>query len=401
MKIRIYLVMSILIIISGCTTKEITKQDTGQTQQLPVKTEIVANKTISNSIQLTGLAIPHVQIPLFTPQPLTVNNVHVKVGDEVKENDLLISLNNEVATQQLNNAKSTVTKLQTALNSAKQAVPTEAQLMEIKQLQQEVETILSQTTELINQIETGEVTTEKVLKQSLEISIKQAQLANATSQLQPLSQASITELEAQLGQANQAVEQAKKLVAATEIRSPIKGIVASLDVVENGQALPSLPLTTVIQLDRIDTTFQVNSFEVVKLTQGTEVDISFTGLEEVFKGTIDSISPAVNPETNMFTVIIPIENSTKMIKGGMKAAATVYIDEVEQALVIPIEAVMYDDNKPFVYVVGNDKALQKQIETGIRDGEFIQVVSGLSVNDNVITEGKERLKDGDSIYVSN
>ncbi|MBM7659754.1 RND family efflux transporter MFP subunit [Bacillus mesophilus] len=400
MRNPIYLLLVILILVSGCSTKEITKQDTGQTQ-LPVKTDIVMKSTISNTIELSGLAIPHTQIPLFTAQPLQVQKVHVKVGDQVNENDVLISLNNEVATRQLNEARKTVAKLQTALSSAKQAIPTEEQLNEIEQLQKEVQEVLTSTTDLLSQIEPGEITTEEIVQTSLQLSLKQAQLANAVSKLQPFSPASITELEAQLVQANQVVEQAKELVSATEIQSPINGTVASIDVVENGLAPPNMPIATVIQLDQIDATFQVNSFEVVKLQVGTEVSLTFTGIEELFKGKIESISPSINPETNMFTVIIPIENSSNLIKGGMKASANVGIDQVNDALVIPVEAILYENNEPYVFVVENEIAVMRKIETGIRDDQHIQVISGLVLNDQVVTEGQERLNDGDSIYVSN
>ncbi|WP_246938604.1 efflux RND transporter periplasmic adaptor subunit [Bacillus pinisoli] len=401
MRTSIYmLIIFSLFLLSGCTTKEITKQDTAS-EQLPVKVEPALTKAISNSIQLNGLAVPHVQVPLFTAQPLNVQKVHVKIGDVVNENDVLISLDPEAALKQLSQAQDTVVKLQSALNTAKQAIPSEDQLVELDQLQKEIEEILTRTTELITQIQEGEVSTEDVLKQSLEVSIKQAQLANATSQLQPVSQATITELEAQLSQAKQAVDQAKELVAAAEIKSPINGIVASMNVVEKGLATPTLPLVTIIELTEIDATFQVNSFEVVRISPGTEVSLTFTGIEEPYIGKVETISPSVNPETNMFTVTIPVANTDNKIKGGMKATATIKIDEVEQALVIPIEAVLYEDNSPFVYIAVEGTAVKKSIETGIRDGEFIQVVSGLNLDEQVITEGKERLKDGDDIYVSN
>jgi HlyD family secretion protein len=400
LRIPLYFAVILLIIMSGCSAKEITKQDTGKSQ-LPVKTDIVITKAISNSIELSGLAIPHIQIPIYTAQPLRVQKVHVKVGDEVSENDVLISLNNEVATQHLNDANETVAKLQTALSSAKQTIPTQEQLDEIKQLQKEVEEVLTQTSELLTNIQPGELTPEEVVQYSLELSLKQAQLANATSKLTPFSQASITELEAQLAQAKQGVEQARKLVAATEIISPINGIIASIDVVENGQAPPSIPIATVIQLNQIDATFQVNSFEVVKLTKDTEVSLTFTGLEEIYKGKIESISPSVNPETNMFTVIIPIENNNNLIKGGMKASATVSIDQVNDSLVVPVQAVLYDNNEPFVFIVENDLAVRKNLETGIRNDDYIQIISGLNLHDEIIIEGQERLKDGDPIYVSN
>jgi HlyD family secretion protein len=400
LRIPLYFILSIIIVISGCTTKEITKQDAGQSQ-VPVKTETVLNKSISNKIELSGLAVPRTQIPLFTVQPLKVQKVHVKVGDPVKENDLLITLNNETATQQLNEANKAVSKLQTALSNAKKSLPSSDQLAQIQQLQKEVDEVLTKTTELLTQIEVGEVSREEILEKSLEVTLKQAQLANATSQLQPFSTASITELEAQLSQANQGVFQAKKMLEATEIRSPIDGVIASLNVVENGQALPNIPLATVIQLNQIDATFQVNSFEVVKLQVEKEVSLTFTGIAESYKGKIDSISPTVNPETNMFTVVIPIQNETSMIKGGMKANATVNINQINEATVIPIDAVLYEDNKPYTYIVEDDQAVRREITTGIRSDQYLQVLSGITPDEQVITEGKERLHNGDSVYVSN
>ncbi|WP_169865067.1 efflux RND transporter periplasmic adaptor subunit [Sutcliffiella halmapala] len=395
-KTWLFLALFLLIFTSACSKKEITSQNT-EANKTPVSIANVTEKNISNTIELVGLAVPQTQVPLLTTSPLTVNQVHVKIGDIVKKGELLVSLDSDAADNQVSQARNAVSELENALSKMKemqQASENQASSADIPKLQGELNQSLEKSQALLDGVETGAVTSLDLLQSTMEVMLKQAQLATAASQLQQIPTFNTLEIEAQLSQARQGLKQAEQLAEATSITSPIDGIVSELNVVQDGIAAPNVPIGTIIQLDNIAATFLVNSYQVSKLKEGQSANITFEGLSDIFESSIETVSPTVNQQTNMFTVTIPISNTDSTIKGGMRATANVAIDNLEAQIVIPVNAILYDETTSYVYVIENGKAMRQDVTLGFRDQELIQIVDGLTKGQKVAVNGKERLKDG-------
>ncbi|WP_339149648.1 MULTISPECIES: efflux RND transporter periplasmic adaptor subunit [unclassified Sutcliffiella] len=391
--------MFVLLFSTACSQKEITSQNT-ETNKIPVTVAEVTEKNISNTIELVGLAVPETQVPLLTTSPLTVESVHVKIGDIVKKGDLIVSLDSEAATEQVNQAQSAVTELENALSKMKevqQAAENQASLSDIPKLQEELNQSLEKSQALLDGVDTGAVTSLDLVQSTVDVMVKQAQLANAASQVQQIPTFNTMEMEAQLNQARQGLKQAQQMADATSITSPIDGIVSELNVVADGIASPNVPIGTIIQLDTIAATFQVNSYQVSKLKAGQDATISFEGLAETFESKIETVSPTVNQQTNMFSVTVPISNTESAIKGGMRATAFVAVDNLEAQTVVPMDAILYEETNSYVYIIEEGKAVRQDVTTGFRDNEYMQIIEGLKKGQTVAVNGKERLKDGAEI----
>ncbi|QFT88384.1 Macrolide export protein MacA [Bacillus sp. THAF10] len=388
--------LAMLLISTACSQKEITSQNT-ESNKVPVTVAEVSKQSISDTIELVGLAVPETQVPLLTTSPLTVEDVHVKIGDIVKKGDLIVSLDSEAALEQVSQAQQAVTELENALSKMQEMQKTaenQASLSDIPKLQEELNQSLEKSQALLNGVDTGAVTSLDLLQSTMDVMVKQAQLANAASQAQQIPTFNTTELEMSLTQARQSLKQAEQMADATTITSPIDGIISELNVVKDGIATPNVPIGTVIQLEEIAATFQVNSYQVSKLKSGQRATISFEGVTETFQSKIESVSPTVNPQTNMFSVTVPVSNSELGIKGGMRATAFVEVENMESQTVVPMNAILYEEDVAYVFVIEKGKAKRQQVTTGFRDKEFMQIVDGLKQGQKVAVNGKERLKDG-------
>ncbi|MGD6833847.1 efflux RND transporter periplasmic adaptor subunit [Sutcliffiella halmapala] len=389
----------LLVFSTACSQKEITSQNT-ESNKVPVSVAEVIEKNISNTIELVGMAVPETQVPLLTTSPLTVEKVHVKIGDIVKKGDLIVSLDPTAANEQVTQAQNAVSELENALSKMKemqQAAESQASLTDIPKLQGELNQSLEKSQALLDGVDTGAVTSLDLLQSTMEVMLKQAQLSTAASQAQQMPSFNTVEIEAQLNQARQGQKQAEQLAEAASITSPIDGIVSELNVVEDGIAAPNVPIGTIIKQDNISATFQVNSYQVSKLQAGQTATISFEGLSQSYESAIETVSPTVNQQTNMFSVIIPVSNTEQYIKGGMRATAYVAVDNLDAQIVIPNDAILYEEATPYVYLLEDGKALRRDVTTGFRDGELIQIVEGLKKGQKVAVDGKERLKDGTDI----
>lgn len=391
----------LLVFSTACSQKEITSQNT-ESNKVPVSVAEVIEKNISNTIELVGMAVPETQVPLLTTSPLTVEKVHVKIGDIVKKGDLIVSLDPTAANEQVTQAQNAVSELENALSKMKemqQAAESQASLTDIPKLQGELNQSLEKSQALLDGVETGAVTSLDLLQSTMEVMLKQAQLSTAASQAQQMPSFNTVEIEAQLNQARQGLKQAEQLAEAASITSPIDGIVSELNVVEDGIAAPNVPIGTIIKQDNISATFQVNSYQVSKLQAGQTATISFEGLSQSYESAIETVSPTVNQQTNMFSVIIPVSNTEQYIKGGMRATAYVAVDNLDAQIVVPNDAILYEEATPYVYLIEDGKALRRDVTTGFRDGELIQIVESLTKGQKVAVDGKERLKDGTDISV--
>jgi HlyD family secretion protein len=111
---------------------------------------------------------------------------------------------------------------------------------------------------------------------------------------------------------------------------------------------------------------------------------------EVFTGTVTSISTVINAQANyansdlkLYDVVITLDNGAnkELLRSGMTCTAEIIIDQFENAVYVPIEAVMNVNGKPTVYVVNGDKVKSRTVETGLENNTIIMVSSGLKAGE--------------------
>ncbi|MFK3959541.1 efflux RND transporter periplasmic adaptor subunit [Pseudalkalibacillus hwajinpoensis] len=398
MKKALFLV-GILVFASACTTQEITNEETSN-EPIPVEVANAQQKNISNELELAGQATPGVTIPLAAPSPLEVKEINVTVGSTVEKGDLIASLDDSTARENVNQLTNAVNELEKAVSQAQElSGQAEKSAQELKNLQSELNASLERSKKLLNELDSEEVTAADVLKESLEVTIKQAQLSQAAAQVPSMSAGNVTQLETQLSETKASLNQARDVLNATTIESPINGIVSQINAEENAAAVPSTPLAVVVNLNPINAAFQVNSFQITQLQKDQEVKITFDGVDGSFDGKLKAIPPTANEQTGSFLIEIPIENKDLKIKGGMKATATIQTDVIENAVTVPKDSIIYGDDETYVYAPQGKKVKQVKVELGAESDESIQITNGLSKGDKVITKGKDRLNEASEIQV--
>ncbi|MGE6299070.1 efflux RND transporter periplasmic adaptor subunit, partial [Guptibacillus hwajinpoensis] len=389
----------ILVFASACTTQEITNEETSN-EPIPVEVANAQQKNISNELELAGQATPGVTIPLAAPSPLEVKEINVTVGSTVEKGDLIASLDDSTARENVNQLTNAVNELEKAVSQAQElSGQAEKSAQELKNLQSELNASLERSKKLLNELDSEEVTAADVLKESLEVTIKQAQLSQAAAQVPSMSAGNVTQLETQLSETKASLNQARDVLNATTIESPINGIVSQINAEENAAAVPSTPLAVVVNLNPINAAFQVNSFQITQLQKDQEVKITFDGVDGSFDGKLKAIPPTANEQTGSFLIEIPIENKDLKIKGGMKATATIQTDVIENAVTVPKDSIIYGDDETYVYAPQGKKVKQVKVELGAESDESIQITNGLSKGDKVITKGKDRLNEASEIQV--
>jgi multidrug efflux pump subunit AcrA (membrane-fusion protein) len=107
----------------------------------------------------------------------------------------------------------------------------------------------------------------------------------------------------------------------------------------------------------------------------------------------------IDQSTGLFAIKACVSDPDESLLTGISVKVTMDTYSQDDALLIPYDAVYYDDSQPYVYVAVDNIAERRDIETGIFDEETITVLSGLSAEDQLITSWSANLRAGSEISV--
>ena len=141
-------------------------------------------------------------------------------------------------------------------------------------------------------------------------------------------------------------------------------------------------------------------YQQISADQPVAIDIDALADMEILAG-VTRVSPIVDPETGTFKIPIEIRDESRRIKPGMFGRMSIVYDRHENVLQVPRSAVMEEMGTESVYVVEDDKAVRRIVQTGYGENGMIEITDGLDDSDNVITVGQVGLKHDATVTVIN
>ena len=137
------------------------------------------------------------------------------------------------------------------------------------------------------------------------------------------------------------------------------------------------------------------------LKVGDKATITVPGEEDPIEGKVTVVSPALDPNSTTVEVWVQANNPKGRLRPGTSVQISMLARAVPNSLVIPAAAVLTSpDGSNYVMVAGSDnKAYQKTVKTGIKQGDQVQIVEGLAEGERVITSGAYGLPDNTKIRI--
>jgi len=209
----------------------------------------------------------------------------------------------------------------------------------------------------------------------------------------------------QLDSALAEVDNLKATLAKKYIRAPFDGKVGIRQVdlgadLQAGTAIVSLQATHMVRVN-----FPVPQHWLSKMTKGLPVSVAVNeGVVQV-KGEITAIGAEINASTRNAIVQSMLENTGDVLVPGMAVNTTVTLSDPQQVLVIPSTAIIYAPFGDTVFVVEKDdkgglKARQQFVRLGKSRGDFVEVIDGLKLGEQVVSAGAFKLYNGQSVVIS-
>ena len=186
----------------------------------------------------------------------------------------------------------------------------------------------------------------------------------------------------------------------TEIRAPFAGIVGLRRVSEGAFLSPQTRIAILVQTDPMKLEFSVPERYSSRYRSGESVSFKVEGIEGERRAKIYAIEPAVDPATRTVPMRATTPNADNRLLPGTFADVMIAVREVSDALTVPSIAIIPELGGKKLWVLENGAAQPRQIETGIRTGDRVEVTHGIVAGDAVITSGIQILRPGLPVSVA-
>lgn len=206
-------------------------------------------------------------------------------------------------------------------------------------------------------------------------------------------------LDAAQGNLNSADSQA----GGTRVTTPRPGIIQKRYYQEGYYAKVGTALFQIADISTLLAKIDVPEGYVQSIAVGNPVEIyipSMSGDNKTVQGIITRVSPVATLPARTFEAEVSVDNSDGRLRGGVYADTTFTANPKDNALTIPMSAIVMRDDQRTVYVIEDGHAVRKVITTGYIGENLVEVLSGLSEKDQVITGGQNKFKEGGQVKVS-
>lgn len=200
----------------------------------------------------------------------------------------------------------------------------------------------------------------------------------------------------QLRQAEISYETTMKKLEKTKVYAPISGVVESKNLDEFENAATQSAAYTISNKDSMLVSFSVSADSIDSMSIGDPVTVERGSA--TFQGSIVEIGQKIE-SSGLLSVKAEVQAGEVSLVNGMTVRVSAATSKAQNAIVIPVSAISYEDGVGYVYVVRDGAAVKTAVETGISNREEIEITKGLSVGDQLVTTWHPDLSDGAAVSV--
>jgi len=308
---------------------------------IPVTAHIVSYETLSNKIFSTGTVLANEEVELRSETSGKIVQILFNEGRYVSKGDLLVKINDSDLQAELRKAESKVKLMEDREARHKQLVQNQMISRE------EYESTLNE----------------------LEASIAERDLIRAK-------------------------------IDKTEIRAPFSGIVGLREVSQGSFVTPSTDIARLQNFSNLKVDFSIPQRYAPVVQVGDELEFKLSGSENKFKANIYAIEPKIDPSTRTLRIRAICPSNYKGLFPGAFADVELSLKEIENAILIPTVAIVPELKGQIVYLYKNGTVKPQNVELGVRAENIVQIISGLTEGDSVITSGILQIRPGAKVKIT-
>lgn len=187
----------------------------------------------------------------------------------------------------------------------------------------------------------------------------------------------------------------------SNIRATISGVVSSREIKTGENLNPGQVAFRITETKELVAYLQIPQAELAKFAAGHKATVKVASMPgRDFEATIIRISPTIDARNGTFRATAAIDNGDGYLAPGMFGRFIISYERHSNALVIPANALLDEDEETTVYVVQDDEVVRRKVETGIVENGRVEILSGLLDDDQVVVIGHSGLRDGSKVLAS-
>ena len=373
-----------------------------------VEAEHPAAGPISEEIAVDAVLAPLAQAAIAPRVSAPIVKELVQRGSHVHKGELLVTLEDRDLRGAALDSQGSLTQAQAAYTAATLAtIPEDVQKAELDVAQAKANLDVANRTAQERKLLLSQGAISQRDAETAAAAAVQAQAAYDTavkhlaSTQKTLQKTNTETVQGQLTSAQGKLENAEAQVSYAALRSPIDGVVTDRPLFPGETASAGTPVITVMDTTSLLAKLHISQAAAQKLAVGGAAELTIPGERDPQPATISLISPALDPGSTTVEIWLKLPNPGGRYRVGTPVHAAIRGITIPDALQLPAGAILpADDGSTNVLVVGSDgKAHKHLVKVGLRTTENVQILSGVTPADMVITEGGYGLDDGTKVKV--
>lgn len=325
-------------ILTGCQDK--TQDGSTDNKVTKVKVMQVTDSKLTVSKRYSGTVEESTGTPLSFSVPGTINKVYVKAGDRVTKGQIIASIDTITIKSSYNAAKAALDQAQDAYNRLK-VLHDEKSLADIKWV----------------------------------------------------------DIQSKLQQAKAMEQMAAKNLKDCCLRAPFSGVIAEKKMEIGQNVLPGVPVSKIVAMQQVKVKISVPEGDISEVGIGDKAMLCVSAAGDGFiEGSVVEKAVVANPLSHSYEVKITVDNKDNLLLPGMVTDTYITGNEETIGIMLPANIVQIDErNRNFVWVNEEGKACKKVVTCGEYTAKGVVIEDGISVGDEVILSGQQKVSDGSAI----
>jgi len=362
----------------------------------PVQVTAVTQDTVRRIVAGDGALFPLDQQNVMPKVTAPVAKFHANRGDHVKTGQLLAELEHKDLTAQAAESKGALDQAESNLRSTQGAsipeavVKAQTDLDAARQTMEAAKRLLDSREQLFKE---GALPRRQVDEQQVNYVQANSAFLSAQEHLRALQAVSKDEqvktAAAQVASAKSHLESMVAQVDYSEVRSPMNGVVADRPLYAGDLASTGIPLFVIMDISRVVARVNVPQAEATAVRIGQPAELNITGVDQPVQGKVTVVSPATDANTTTVQVWIQCDNPGEVLKPGAAVHAKIVVQIFKTTPVVPAAAILPgEEGGTAVLVISSDSVAHRRlVRLGVREGNKIQIESGVNPGEDVVIVG--------------
>lgn len=398
-------ILIMVLFLAGCGKGEKKEAEEAE-PPTPVEVDDVTRGPIDLIVNGDAVLYPVNQANVTSKISAPIRRILVNRGDHVKAGQLLAELESRDLAASAAESRNQLDQAQAALQTTSGATVPEDRTKALADVQAGQQTLDAARKVYESRVELqkqGALAQKLVDDAKVAMVQAQSQLETAQRHLESVQQVTSTEqvksAQAQVNAAKAHYDSLTAQVDFTQVRSPISGIVSDRPVYPGDTPQPGVPIASIVDISKVVARANIPIKDAAPVQVGRPATI--TGSDGVLSGKVTVVSPAADPNTTTVQIWVEADNPGEKMKPGGTVQVSIRADLIKDTVLVPAAALLNSDEggEKVMVVDKNSIAHERKVTVGVREGNRVQILGGVTEGEKVITSGGLGVDDKSKVAV--